>query len=32
MMLRLERSNLQVLAMLQQLVAAVKKPGDEGPK
>ena len=31
-LLRLERSNLQVLAMLQQLVAAVKKPGDEGPK
>ena len=31
-LLRLERSNLQVLAMLQQLVAAVKKPSDEGPK
>ncbi len=31
-LLRLERSNLQVLAMLQQLVAAVKKPVDEGPK
>jgi hypothetical protein len=31
-LLRLERSNLQVLAMLQQLVAAVKKPLDEGPK
>ena len=31
-LLRLERSNLQVLAMLQQLVAAVKKPADEGPK
>jgi len=31
-LLRLERSNLQVLALLQQLVAAVKKPGDEGPK
>jgi hypothetical protein len=29
-MLRLERSNLQTLALLQQLVAAVKKPGDEG--
>ena len=31
-LLRLERSNLQVLAMLQQLVNAVKKPTDEGPK
>ncbi len=31
-LLRLERSNLQVLAMLQQLVAAVTKPGDQGPK
>ena len=31
-LLRLERSNLQVLALLQQLVAAVKKPSDEGPK
>ncbi|MDH4393705.1 MAG: XrtA-associated ATPase [Aquabacterium sp.] len=31
-LLRLERSNLQVLTMLQQLVAAVKKPLDEGPK
>lgn len=31
-LLRLERSNLQVLALLQQLVAAVKKPVDEGPK
>ena len=30
-LLRLERSNLQVLAMLQQLVAAVTKPGDQGP-
>ena len=32
MMLRLERSNLQLLTLLQQLVAAVKKPGEEGPK
>ena len=31
-MLRLERSNLQLLAMIQQLVSAVKKPQDEGPK
>ena len=31
-LLRLERSNLQVLALLQQLVSAVKKPSDEGPK
>ena len=31
-MLRLERSNLQLLAMIQQLVSAVKKPHDEGPK
>jgi len=31
-LLRLERTNLQVLAMLQQLVNAVKKPVDEGPK
>jgi general secretion pathway protein A len=31
-MLRLERSNLQLLTMLQQLVAAVKKPLDEGSK
>ena len=31
-LLRLERTNLQVLAMLQQLVSAVKKPSDEGPK
>ena len=31
-MLRLERSNLQLLTMLQQLIAAVKKPTDEGPK
>ena len=31
-LLRLERTNLQLLAMLQQLVTAVKKPTDEGPK
>ena len=31
-LLRLERTNLQMLAMLQQLVSAVKKPADEGPK
>ena len=31
-LLRLERTNLQLLAMLQQLVSAVKKPSDEGPK
>ena len=31
-LLRLERSNLQLLAMLQQLVSAVKKPADEGTK
>ncbi|MBL8352944.1 MAG: AAA family ATPase [Burkholderiaceae bacterium] len=31
-LLRLERTNLQMLAMLQQLVSAVKKPTDEGPK
>jgi putative secretion ATPase (PEP-CTERM system associated) len=31
-LLRLERTNLQMLAMLQQLVSAVKKPPDEGPK
>ena len=31
-MLRLERTNLQMLAMLQQLVSAVKKPPDEGLK
>ena len=31
-LLRLERTNLQVLAMLQQLVNAVKTPPDEGPK
>jgi hypothetical protein len=31
-MLRLERSNLQLLAMVQQLVNAVKKPIDEGLK
>ena len=31
-LLRMERSNLQLLAMLQQLVSAVKKPADEGPK
>ena len=29
-LLRLERTNLQLLAMLQQLVSAVKKPSDEG--
>ncbi len=31
-LLRLERTNLQLLAMLQQLVSAVKKPPDEGLK
>jgi len=31
-LLRLERTNLQILTLLQQLVAAVKKPSDEGPK
>ena len=31
-LLRLERTNLQMLSMLQQLVSAVKKPTDEGPK
>ena len=31
-LLRLERTNLQLLAMLQQLVSAVKKPSNEGPK
>ena len=31
-LLRLERTNLQMLSMLQQLVIAVKKPVDEGPK
>ena len=31
-LLRLERTNLQMLSMLQQLVSAVKKPSDEGPK
>ena len=31
-LLRLERTNLQLLAMLQQLVSAVKKPPNEGPK
>ena len=31
-LLRLERTNLQLLAMLHQLVSAVKKPTDEGPK
>jgi putative secretion ATPase (PEP-CTERM system associated) len=31
-LLRLERTNLQMLAMLQQLVTAVKKPPDEGAK
>ena len=31
-LLRLERTNLQLLAMLQQLVSAVKKPTDEGTK
>ncbi len=31
-LLRLERTNLQLLAMMQQLVNAVKKPVDEGPK
>ncbi len=31
-LLRLERSNQQLLAALQQLVTAVKKPSDEGPK
>jgi putative secretion ATPase (PEP-CTERM system associated) len=31
-LLRLERTNIQLLALMQQLVAAVKKPGDEGPK
>ena len=31
-LLRLERTNLQILSMLQQLVGAVTKPGDEGPK
>lgn len=31
-LLRLERTNLQMLTMLQQLVNAVKKPADEGPK
>ena len=31
-LLRLERTNLQMLAMLQQLVSAVKKPPDEDPK
>ena len=31
-MLRLERTNLQLLAMLQQLVTAIKKPTDEGSK
>jgi general secretion pathway protein A len=31
-LLRLERTNLQMLAMLQQLVSAVKRPSDEGPR
>ena len=31
-LLRLERSNLQLLALLQQLVSAVTKPTDEGQK
>ena len=31
-MLRLERTNLQLLTVLQQLVSSVKKPSDEGPK
>ena len=31
-MLRLERSNLQLLAMIQQLVSAAKKSHDGGPK
>ena len=31
-LLRLERTNLQMLSMLQQLVSAVKKPTDEGSK
>ena len=31
-LLRLERTNLQMLTMLRQLVSAVKKPPDEGPK
>ncbi len=31
-MLRLERTNLQLLTILQQLVSSVKKPPDEGPK
>jgi general secretion pathway protein A len=31
-MLRLERTNLQLLALVQQLVNALRKPGDEGPK
>ena len=29
-LLRLERINVQTLSMLQQLVQAVKKPGDGG--
>ena len=31
-LLRLERTNLQLLTVLQQLVQAVRKPSDEGPK
>ncbi|MEK8053328.1 XrtA/PEP-CTERM system-associated ATPase [Ideonella sp. DXS22W] len=31
-LLRLERTNIQLLALMQQLVAAVKKPTGEGPK
>lgn len=31
-MLRLERTNLQLLALVQQLVNAVRKTADEGPK
>ena len=31
-MLRLERTNLQLLTVLQQLVSSVKKPPGEGPK
>ena len=31
-MLRLERTNLQLLSLLQQLVGAAKRPPEEGPK
>jgi putative secretion ATPase (PEP-CTERM system associated) len=31
-MLRLERTNVQLLALMQQLVSGLKKPTDEGPK